>query len=193
MPPTKNENIEQLTNAGASTTTMPTTDIEDMGSSAATAGGAAAGGRSILGARARVTKRVGSGKNTLGFSDGAGKENASHGVTGDGGGIVEEEAGGGGEEVEEVAVIIRREDDFQGWLAQQKAGWRKHREQSRHKKHSESRSEVTWCRLFLRARASFGRFLWPIFCKLCVFRWVLMEGGVTVEAVGRGGGGSRPL
>lgn len=147
---------------------MPTTDIEDMASGrsgAATAGGGM-GGLSILGARARVTKRVGNGKNTLAFSDGAGKENASYGAAGDGGGgeggadaVAEAAAsgsvqGGAGEDREEVeeVTVIRREDDFQGWLAQQKAGWRKHREQSRHKKHSESRLEVTWCR-FPRARA----------------------------------------
>lgn len=123
---------------------MPTTDIEDL------ANGEATGGRSILGARARVTKRVGNGKNTLAFSSGAaGKENASQGGEGGGeggtsvGGVAPGEgAGAGGEEaeVEEVAVI-RREDDFQGWLAQQKAGWRRHREQSRRNK-LETRSEV---------------------------------------------------
>ncbi|CAM9095659.1 unnamed protein product, partial [Laminaria digitata] len=122
----------KLTNAGASTATIPTTDIEDMAGGRSGAA-PAAGGRNILGARARVTKRVGNGKNALALTDGAGKENASHGAAGDWG---EEE-----EEVEEVAVI-RREDDFQGWLAQQKAGWRKHREQSRHKKYSDSRSEA---------------------------------------------------
>lgn len=133
----------------------------------------AAGGRNILGARARVTKRVGNGKKALALTDGAGKENASHGAAGDGGeggsggGALAEAAapgsgdggagvGGEEEEVEEVAVI-RREDDFQGWLAQQKAGWRKHREQSRHKKHSDSRSEVQYLvQICARARRSGG-------------------------------------
>ncbi|CAN0189596.1 unnamed protein product, partial [Ectocarpus sp. 4 AP-2014] len=124
----------QLTNAGASTKATPTpaaasTDIEDM----AGGGGGSAAGRSILGARARVTKRIGNGApagGALAPGGSPGKENAD--VRGD----------GQEEQEEEEVVPIRREDDFQGWLAQQKAGWKKRREQNRLKRRTEARSQA---------------------------------------------------
>ncbi|CAN0131745.1 unnamed protein product [Ectocarpus fasciculatus] len=126
---------QQLTNAGASTNAKPTpaaaaTDIEDM---AGGGGGGGAAGRSILGARARVTKRISNGAAAAGGAlapdGGPGKENADVG-------------GGGQEEEEEEVVPIRREDDFQGWLAQQKAGWKKRREQNKLKRRTEARSQA---------------------------------------------------
>lgn len=48
-----------------------------------------------------------------------------------------------GEEVNEEP--IRREDDFQGWLAQQKAGWRKRREERRAKQRTNARTQVGVC------------------------------------------------
>lgn len=105
-------------------------------------GGGAKTVRNILGARARVTKRVGSkgSKGLFAADSGAGKENtasdAAMGEVGSADGQEEEEG------VEEKAAPIRREDDFQGWLAQQKAGWQRHREQSRLKRRTEARSEV---------------------------------------------------
>lgn len=52
----------------------------------------------------------------------------------------------GREDVEEADAapleMIRREDDFQGWLAQQKEGWRKHRDRSRLKRSADARSQV---------------------------------------------------
>lgn len=132
---------KQLTNAGASTANKATpaaADIEDM---AGGGGGGGAAGRKILGARARVTKRIGNTAGGLNADGSPGKENTA----GDGnfrgtGGAVE---GGeeGGEEVEEL-VPIRREDDFQGWLAQQKAGWKRHREQRKVTRRAEARSQV---------------------------------------------------
>lgn len=134
---------KQLTNASASTAANKTTpaaaDIEDMAGGGG-GGGNGAAGRNILGARARVTKRVaGNAAGGIAADGSPGKENTG----GDGnlrgtGGAAEE---GEGEEVEEF-VPIRREDDFQGWLAQQKAGWKRHREQRKVTRRAEARSQV---------------------------------------------------
>lgn len=49
-------------------------------------------------------------------------------------------------EEEEEVEPIRREDDFQGWLAQQKAGWRKRREERRAKRRTDARTQVGMCK-----------------------------------------------
>lgn len=108
--------------------------------------------RNILGARARVTKRLGGANASAGGGGGGGgKGNTSNGVIsfavseGPGGrptGAGEAVEGEGAVEEEVVVADIRREDDFQGWLAQQKAGWRRHREESKLKRRSEARSQV---------------------------------------------------
>lgn len=126
-----------------------------MGGGPRAAAGAGGGGvRNILGARARVTKRLGS-ASASGGGGGGGKGNTSNGVMDSfaasegpegrstGGDVTVEGEGNGDGAVEEVVVAeIRREDDFQGWLSQQKAGWRRHREESKLKRRSEARSQV---------------------------------------------------
>jgi len=105
-----------------------------MSGSGSGGGGGGLSERNVLGARARVTKRVGGGVNgaLAAAGDGSpGKENS--------GGV------GAAEVEEEEAVAIRREDDFQGWLAQQKAGWKRHREQRRVARRTEARSQVWSC------------------------------------------------
>ncbi|CAM9478652.1 unnamed protein product [Pylaiella littoralis] len=143
---------QQLTNAGASTSTEAASaagaaaaataggDIEDIGSG----GGGGAAGRSILGARARVTKRITSKGSARFTTDGSpGKENdgAGSGGGGGGGGVGNDPEEDGEGEVEEV-VPIQREDDFQGWLAQQKDGWKRHREQRKLKRRTDARSQA---------------------------------------------------
>lgn len=147
LPPLRLQNLladMQLTNAGASTAANKATsaaaaaaDIEDMASGA----GAGAAGRKILGARARVTKHVGNAVGALTADGSPGKENTG----GDGGATYWGKGGAeedGSEEVVEEFVPIRREDDFQGWLAQQKAGWKRHREQRKVVRRAETRSQV---------------------------------------------------
>lgn len=132
--------VAQLTNAGASTTTTPSVDIEDIGGGGGAKGAGAAGGiRNALGARARVTKRLGNGPlegTPEGTAAGAGGSAGPAGRSAD----AEEAVEGGGDGA--VVAVIRREDDFQGWLAQQKAGWRKHREDGKLKRRTETRSQV---------------------------------------------------
>lgn len=128
----------QLTNAGASTAaSKATADIEDMASGGGDGGAA---GRNILRARARVTKRVGKAPSGLLAAGGSpGKENTGGG---DGGGANSWGKTGAEEEEEEEIVPIRREDDFQGWLAQQQAGWKRHRERRKVTRREEARSQV---------------------------------------------------
>ena len=70
--------------------------------------------------------------------------------------------------------LIRREDDFQGWLAQQKAGWRKRREERRLKKRSEARTQVRYvvC-MFWEGRGfillTLGVFFINLGCPVCFF------------------------
>lgn len=130
---------------------MPPTDIEDM-AGGGSAGARVKGGLNILGVRARVTKRVPNSNSPFGVTVNSGKENTENlavegGHTGGSSGVVSSgdvDDGAEGGDADEAVAPIRREDDFQGWLAQQKAGWRKHREQSQLKKRSDTRSKVSF-------------------------------------------------
>lgn len=133
-------------------------------------------GRSILGARARVTKRIGNGFAPFSNSN---KENAGDAledvVSGGNKGNLTASADDGDrshqdrteERVDEEEDVeeIKRDDDFQGWLAQQKAGWRRHREKRRLKRRSEARSDVSvrlrvrWCFTCQLACAAYCNFV----------------------------------